>query len=197
MYSKKILIINNAEPGLTEFTKPLENIIKDSGFETFTIEYAETINFDFSPFSGIIMSGSSQGDDIVKHHLPYFKWIKQCKIPVFGICAGHHITGYLYGAELLRSKEPESGVFKVQIIKNDFIFSEMENEFNVQQMHNDSITIPEEFELLATSETCKNQFMKHKQKAIYTSQFHPEYFNHSIIENFLEQCRKQAIKRIK
>lgn len=197
MYSKKILVINNAEPGLTEFTKPLETIIKNSGFEAFTIEYTETIDFDFSSFSGIILSGSSQGDDIVEHHLPYFRWIKHCNIPVFGICAGHHITGYLYGAELLRSKEPESGIHKVRKIADDPIFSGMENEFNVQQMHNDSITIPYGFELLATSEICKNQFMKHKQKAVYTSQFHPEYFNHSIIKNFLEQCRKKEIQRTK
>ncbi len=52
-----------------------------------------------------IMSGSPRGDDIVDHHLPYFQWLKTCDITIFGIYAGHHITGKLYGARLLRSKK--------------------------------------------------------------------------------------------
>lgn len=185
---KKFLIINNAEKGITEFTKPLEIVVTKARFRATLLEYKECCGKNLEIFSGIILSGSPQGDDIVEHHQRYFQWIKECKVPVLGICAGHHITGYLYGATYLKSKEPESGDFLIQTIKDDLIFHQMQNTFIAKQMHNDSITLPEDFELLATSTTCVNQLMKHKTKTIYTCQFHPEFYNHDLILNFLKIC---------
>jgi len=185
----KIVLVNNAEPGITEFAKPIEKIISDAGSEFVFIEYKDCINFKFDDFDGAILTGSPQGDDIVEHHLPYFKWIQNFDKPVFGICAGHHITGFMFGAETIRSQEPESGDFEVEIIKQDPIFKGLSKPLKVKQMHNDSITLPDEFELLATSKTCRNQLMKHKEKPIYTSQFHPEFYNSDLILNFIGLCK--------
>ncbi len=185
---KNFLIINNAEQGTTDFTVRLKNIVTKAGFRATVSGYKECHNKNLESFSGIILSGSPQGDDIVEHHQPYFQWIKECKVPILGICAGHHIAGYLYGATYLRSQEPESGDFLIETIKDDLIFHQMQNTFIAKQMHNDSINLPEDFELLATSATCVNQLMKHKTKTIYTCQFHPEFYNHDLIVNFLRIC---------
>ncbi len=185
----KILIVNNAAPGITEFTRPLEKIVSRAGMEWVTIEYDGCPTFDLSTVDGVILSGSPQGNDIVEHHQAYFGWIKSFEKPVLGICAGHHITGYLYGARLLRSEEPESGDYKVKIAKEDVLFDGMPRQFQVKQMHNDSITLPPDFDLLASSETCKNQIMKHRNKPLYTCQFHPEFYNHNLINNFLKLTR--------
>lgn len=185
----RILLVNNAEPGITEFAKPIEKIISDAGSEFVLIEYSACIGFNFETFDGAILTGSPQGDDIVEHHLPYFKWIQNFEQPVLGICAGHHIIGFMYGAEILRSKEPESGDFGIEIIKSDPIFKGLSKNIKVKQMHNDSITLPDGFELLATSKTCRNQIMKHKGKPIYTTQFHPEYYNQDLIMNFINLCK--------
>lgn len=184
----KILIVNNAEPGITEFATPIEKIISKMGSTSVFIEYANCLSFNFDGFDGAILTGSPQGDDIVEHHLPYFRWIQYFKKPLLGICAGHHIIGFLYGSEILRSKEPESGNFEVEIIKSDPLFNGLSNTFVAKQMHNDSITLPEKFELLATSETCKNQLMKHREKQLYTCQFHPEFYNHDLVRNFIKLC---------
>lgn len=184
-----ILLVNNAQPGITEFAKPIEKIIKGIGSTFQFIEYADCPGFNFDEFDGAILTGSPQGDDIVEHHLPYFKWVMEFKKPVLGICAGHHITGYMYGSELLRSEEPESGDFYVSIVKEDPIFTEMPMKFKVKQMHNDSITLPDNFELLASSDTCKNQLMKHIEKPLYTCQFHPEFYTHQLIRNFVRICK--------
>ncbi len=184
-----ILIVNNAEPGIREFAEPIEKIIEETGFVSKFIEYEQCLNFDFSKFDGAILTGSPQGDDIVDHHLPYFRWIKNFEKPILGICAGHHITGFMYGSKLLRSEEPESGDFEASIVKDDPLFKGMPIKFKVKQMHNDSITLPDNFELLATSKTCRNQLMKHKNKPLYTCQFHPEYYNHELIRNFISLCR--------
>ena len=104
----QILIVNNAEPGIKDFAEPIVEIINQHGSQYHFIEYEKCLSYHFNGFDGIILTGSPQGNDIVEHHLPYFKWIKKIKLPVFGICAGHHIVGYLYGSEILRSVE--SGV---------------------------------------------------------------------------------------
>jgi GMP synthase (glutamine-hydrolysing) len=180
-----ILIVNNAEKGITEFTNPLEKIVSAMGFTSETIEYSDCLHFEFEKTEGILLSGSPQGNDIVEHHLPYFQWLKAYDKPVFGICAGHHIAGYIFGAELLRDEEPESGDFTVEILEDDPLFSGLSQKITVKQMHNDSISLPPGFELLATSKTCHNQIMKHWNKPLYTCQFHPEYHNHKLIHNFL------------
>lgn len=183
---RKILIVNNAEPGINEFVKPLEKIVSEEGMESILVEYADAPEFDFEKIDGILMSGSPQGDDIVEHHLPWFLWLKEIEKPVLGICAGHHITGSLFGSELLRSKEPESGDFKIDLLTDDPLFSGLPKTIKVKQMHNDSVTLPKDFNLLATSATCKNQLMKHKNKPLYTCQFHPEFYNEVLIQNFLK-----------
>lgn len=94
----------------------------------------------------------------------------------------------MYGSTILRSEEPEAGDFEVEIIKSDPLFYGLPNTFTVKQMHNDSITLPEGFELLATSITCKNQIMKHREKQLYTCQFHPEFYNHDLVRNFITLC---------
>lgn len=185
----EILIVNNAEPGITEFTDPLAKIVSSCQAEPIIIDYHDCLTTDFSRLYGAILSGSPKGDDIVAHHAPYFQWMKEIEIPVFGICAGHHIAGFLFGAELLRSVEPESGDINVQIIKDDPLFAGIVKTMLVREMHNDSITLPEDFELLVTSDTCKNQLMKHKQKPLYTCQFHPEFNNSELIQNFITICR--------
>ncbi|WP_297099866.1 type 1 glutamine amidotransferase [uncultured Draconibacterium sp.] len=184
----EILVVNNAEPGIREFAEPILKLISEAGSTPTFIEYAACPTANLNAFDGIILTGSPQGDDIVEHHAPYFEWIKDFEKPVLGICAGHHVTGYLYGSELLRSQEPESGDFEVEIVKADPLFNELPQKFTVRQMHNDSITLPNDFELLVTSATCKNQLMKHKNKPLYTSQFHPEFYNHQLIRNFIALC---------
>ena len=185
----KILLVNNAEPGITKFAKPVEKIIFNASSSSVFIEYANCLNFNFDKFDGAILTGSPQGDDIVEHHLPYFRWIQRFDKPILGICAGHHITGFMYGSKILRSEEPESGDFEVETIKAHPLFEGLPNSFKVKQMHNDSVTLPNEFELLATSKTCRNQLMKHKQKPLYTCQFHPEFYNHDLIRNFINLCK--------
>lgn len=188
----KILIVNNAEKGNTEFAEPIREILDEAGVVSETTEYEETINMNMSKYDGIILSGSPRGNDIVDHHLPYFQWIKTCNIPIFGFCAGHHITGKLYGAELLRSVEKEVGDNFLFIDRKDPIFKGCPKKFLVRQNHHDSITLPGEFILLAHSQGCKVSMMKHRTKPIYTTQFHPEILNKKLLFNFIGIVKKNS-----
>lgn len=183
-----ILLVNNAEPGIRSFAEPIEQLITEQGSRVTFVEYEQCLYINFKRFDGAILTGSPKGNDIVEHHIPYFRWIADFAKPLLGICAGHHITGFLFGAELLRSREAETGDFEVEIIRIDPIFKGLSKLIKVKQMHNDSVTLPDDFILLATSKTCVNQVMKHKQKPLYTCQFHPEYYNQRLIQNFIDLC---------
>jgi GMP synthase (glutamine-hydrolysing) len=184
----KILLVNNAEKGIDEFVRRLQHILNTAAVAADTISYLDTATVDPDKYEGVILSGSPQGDDIVDHHMPYFQWLKRFHKPVLGICAGHHIIGKLYGADLLRSVEPEDGDFTVYIDASDPLFAGFGTRFVTRQMHNDSITLPQGFVLLAHAHLCRVQAMIHREKPLYSTQFHPEYLNHPIIFNFVAIC---------
>ncbi|MCK4761063.1 MAG: gamma-glutamyl-gamma-aminobutyrate hydrolase family protein [Candidatus Aminicenantes bacterium] len=185
------LIVNNAEKGIGEFCEPLEKILKDAGIDSKTIEYEDTLETEISEYEGVFLSGSPRGNDIADSRQPYFQWIKTAAKPVFGICAGHHIVGRLYGAELLRSLEKEVGDFFVEIDNRDPVFQGFPDRFMVRQNHFDSITLPEDFVLLAHSGTCKVEAIKHRRLPIYTTQFHPEFLNPRMLLNFVTIVRSR------
>ncbi|MGQ7870834.1 type 1 glutamine amidotransferase [Sunxiuqinia sp. sy24] len=184
----RLLILNSAEPAVTEFAENIAKILQKKEVTYDLKNYRSCLNTDWSNYRGILISGSPQGDDIVEHHQPYFQWIKSFPKPIMGICAGHHITGAMYGAEYLRSLEPESGDCSVEIVQDDPIFKDFPKTFIARQMHNDSISLPHNFIHLAQSSACYNQAMKHTKKPLYTFQFHPEYLNPKLIENFVTIC---------
>jgi len=190
----EILIVNSAEPDIREFVIPLENISKKYGTNYRTIEYNQLQDTDLNYFHGIILSGSPCGDDIVEHHLPFYQWLIKHEKPVLGICAGHHISGTLWGCELYRGKEMEIGDYQIFIDHHDELFKGMDSPFVARLMHHDSISLPDEFHLLAHSEKCGVEAMKHKENPIYTLQFHPEFLNHQLILNFLNICKNQNFR---
>nr|MBD3623700.1 hypothetical protein [Sunxiuqinia sp.] len=184
----QLLIVNSAEPDVTEFAENIAKIVQGEQVNYDLINYRDCQKQDLSKYEGILISGSPQGDDIVEHHQPFFQWIKSYQKPVLGICAGHHITGFMHGSDYLRSKEPESGHCEVEVIQDDPIFAGIGKTFTTRQMHNDSVTLPNKFIHLAKSATCFNQAMKHPDKPLYTVQFHPEYLNPELIQNFIRIC---------
>ena len=140
----------------------------------------------------MIISGSPRGDDIVDHHLPYFRWIETAGVPVFGICAGHHVLGRLYGSEILRGVEKEVGDFYVTVDGEDPIFSGFPSRFLAAQNHHDSITMPDGFARLAYSDACRVEAIRHKDLPLYSCQFHPEIHNPQLLLNFADIALKDA-----
>jgi GMP synthase (glutamine-hydrolysing) len=202
---KRFLIINNAEIGQTEFSDPLINILDYNNFELVVIYWNEImiVNKDddssflkqdggivyLNEFDGIFGTGSPQGDDPMESHAPHYQWLLSTKIPYFGICAGHHMVSYMCGLPLIRDgSQSESGELEVKIVnKNDPIFRGFNKEsFIVKQMHNDAISLPDNFVVLASSDNCNVQMMRDITRPIfYTTQFHPEILNFDLIWNFV------------
>jgi len=190
MDDESFLIVNNAEPGIEEFCIPLVDILQREGCTSRILEYRQAPSADFGGCRGVFLSGSPRGDDIVEHHQPYFQWIRSVRIPVLGICAGHHIIGRLFQARLIRDREKEVGDYTVTVEVGDPLFQGMENPLTVRQDHHDSITLPGGFVRLARSGRCRVQAMRHRHRPIYSTQFHPEVLNPQMIRNFVKITRR-------
>ncbi|MBI4649238.1 MAG: gamma-glutamyl-gamma-aminobutyrate hydrolase family protein, partial [Bacteroidia bacterium] len=111
-----------------------------------------------------------------------FELIRSGLLPILGICGGHQIIGMAYGAEIAPMRRlkpgekdthvgtPSEGYFyemeylPVKIINADALFEGMGDVITVHEGHYCEIkNLPSDFELLASTEECRIQAMRHKQ----------------------------------
>ena len=161
-----------------EFCIPIANIIQQISNTNFEIKhYLEKINFQ--EFDKIIIAGSALKEFEYLNHLEKFEFLKNMNIPILGICAGMQIIAKVYGTNLKKCEEIE--ITKTITTKNNKLF---ESEFETYSIHNYSIALPKEFEIIAKSKKGIHA-IKHKEKEIYGVLFHPEIKNKEIIVNFI------------
>lgn len=115
-------------------------------------------------------------------------WIKTSSIPILGICFGHQLIGLVHGA--LPSKMKEDRDWQtIEVYENCPLFDRLPMELEMMEDHCETISIPNGFQLVASSDACINECMQHKEKQIFGVQFHPEVSgNHGriLIENFIQ-----------
>jgi len=83
----------------------------------------------------------------------------------------------------------------LKILKQDVLFEGVPEKSIVWESHNDEVTrLPSVFEILAESENCKIQAMKHRDKPFYGLQFHPEVehteYGEQVFRNFIKICKR-------
>lgn len=186
-----ICIIDCGTSWLEEIKKNLIGL----GYSFKVIKLDEIEGCKFESFSGIIISGSPillTKVDLQKY-LKLFRFIKSVNIPILGICFGHQIIGLEYGSEIHIGKLINKKEY-IEIVKDNKLFSGVENNSLFQEDRSEYITLPGGFYLLAKSESCNNEAMKHKERKIYGVQFHPEVSGNNgkmLLENFLNLCSKK------
>lgn len=122
------------------------------------------------------------------------EYLEKARIPILGICAGHQFMARYFGGDVKPSKLPEFGKIDLMIVEtSDPLFEGVPTQSIVWESHNDEVTVlPKDFLLLAESENCKIQAMKHKKKPFYGLQFHPEVehteYGELIFKNFVQLC---------
>jgi GMP synthase (glutamine-hydrolysing) len=115
--------------------------------------------------------------------------------PILGICLSHQLMALYYGGKAGPSEIPEYGVAKVRVMEEDDLFRGIPKEFLAWESHNDEVKVATNFTVLAVSENCKIQAIKHNEKPHYGLQFHPEVNNtehgEEIFRNFLKTIKSQ------
>jgi GMP synthase (glutamine-hydrolysing) len=109
--------------------------------------------------------------------------------PIMGICVGLQLMAIHCGGKAGPSKVAEYGLAKIRVIEEDDLFEGLPKEFLVWESHNDEVKDAPGFKVLAVSENCSVQAVKHGEKPYYGVQFHPEVNNtehgEEIYKNFV------------
>ncbi len=146
--------------------------------------------------SGIILSGSPcsvrQADapsiDIAQY---------RGKIPVLGICYGAQLLAHQFGGTVNASAHREYGRAKLGVLKNNALFENVSEGSQVWMSHGDTIiAIPDDFQLIGSTDSVKIAAFKVANEETYGIQFHPEV-THSlegatILQNFVVNICKTA-----
>ncbi|WP_423792766.1 GMP synthase subunit A [Methanocaldococcus indicus] len=179
-----IAIINNGG----QYVHRIFRSLKYLGVKSKILPNTVTLE-ELKDYKGIILSG---GPDIEK--------AKGCidialnaEVPILGICLGHQLIALAYGGEVGKANKEEYALTKIYVDNEDDLFKNIPKEFNAWASHKDEVkTLPKNFEILAHSDICKIEAMKHKEKEIYGVQFHPEVahteYGSDILKNFCIVC---------
>lgn len=208
---KNLIIIDNyhdviPDKRLKGFNKVLKPMKNHLNFEFVYFEklnelntYNKVLNAD-----GIILSGSHlflSDSDTVKIMELVMKLIDDFKKPILGICLGHQLIGAKFGFKIVYLEFPYLGKQnqriltlklnqQVDLINSDTITVEMDHQQEIKYTPEfDNI-----FDIIASSDSCKLQIIKHKKRPIYGVQFHPETIadvkaikeGNDLILNFIE-----------
>ncbi len=188
----KVYVVDNGGQWTHREWRTLRDIGVDTKIVPNTASFEEITKDDID---GLVLSGGAPRIAIEGSLGNCGEYLEKAVFPVLGICAGHQFMALFFGGEAKPSKVPEFGKMELTITKQDTIFDGVPKKSIVWLSHNDEVTrLPDDFELLASSENCKAQAMKHNKKPFYGLQFHPEVehteYGRQIFENFVKICGK-------
>jgi GMP synthase (glutamine-hydrolysing) len=113
--------------------------------------------------------------------------------PILGECLGMQLMAIHFGGKAGPSEIPEFGLSRLRVIEEDDLFKGLPKEFLVWESHNDEVKEAPNFTVLALSENCRIQAVKHWHKPLYGLQFHPEVNNtehgEEILRNFVRTVK--------
>jgi len=94
------------------------------------------------------------------------KLIRECEVPLYGICFGHQIICKVLGGEVIRAEEKTESMLSVNYSNGRVV--------NQLFTHQDHVIDSGEMEVIASSEHCDIVACMHPTRDIKTVQFHPE-----------------------
>ncbi|AZA10235.1 chorismate-binding protein [Corynebacterium pseudopelargi] len=95
--------------------------------------------------------------------------------PVIGICLGHQLLAYEYGATVAPAKNPSHGLVSTVSHCQEDVFSAVPSPLEVMRYHSLDVTdLPSCLLPLATAEDGSNMALRHATKPQWGVQFHPE-----------------------
>jgi GMP synthase (glutamine-hydrolysing) len=115
------------------------------------------------------------------------------KVPVLGVCYGAQLIAHKAGGLVQPSSNREYGRARLTTVDHHSnLLKEISLDTQVWMSHADTIsTLPEIFDVIASTSSVKVAAFKHKQKEVYAIQFHPEVTHtlegKNLLRNFVVQ----------
>jgi GMP synthase (glutamine-hydrolysing) len=126
------------------------------------------------------------------HSIPDFIRQKPGSKALLGICFGHQLIAHTLGGKVVKGKNAEYGISRIEVDKPGVLLAGIPSSFNAWVSHFDEVAkMPKGFDSLAHSDTCAHEAMEAPARKLFSAQFHPEVWHtehgERILENFLKQ----------
>ncbi|WP_239253685.1 anthranilate synthase component II [Listeria ilorinensis] len=149
-------------------------------------------------YSGVVLS-PGPGSPADAHETLAFLEKHATKLPILGICLGHQLIAYFFGANVLHGYSPVHGKnSSISVNTSSLLFQQLPAEFSVTRYHSLIVsreTLPNC--LTVTAETTADQVimgLEHTELPIVSVQFHPEAVlsehGHALLANFISCTRR-------
>ena len=190
----KIYVVDNGG----QWTHREWRMLKELGVETKIIPNTTPFE-EIRDLDGLILSGGAPRIGLSAEKMGNNReYMEKAGYPVLGICAGHQFMALVFGGKAGPAEVPEFGETKVHIDEPNDLFRGIPESFTAWESHNDEVTrLPADFKVLAHSDNCGVQAMKHRERPLYGLQFHPEVNNteygKEIFANFVRVCENGGV----
>lgn len=156
-----------------QWTHRIWRVLREIGCESKII--ANTTCADEIDADGLVLSG---GAPRIAWESPKLgnctDYLERFHGPILGECVGLQLMLVHFGGKAGPAETPEYGLSRLTVIDEDDLFKGLPKEFLVWESHNDEAKTAPCFTVLAISDNCKIQAVKHQEKPFYGVQFHPE-----------------------
>ena len=138
---------------------------------------------------GIVLSGGP--DSVTQSFTPRIpKIVFELRVPILGICYGMQTLAEQLGGQVISAEKKEFGHARLNLLEESKLFEGISKNTNVWMSHGDQVQdLPDNFKVIASTETAPVAAMQHDNKDIFAVQFHPEVTHTDegikVIDNFL------------
>lgn len=179
IHAHKILILDFG----SQYTQLIARRVREIGVfcEIHPFDMSEDEIRAFAP-NGIILSGSPESvPEAGSPRVP--ACVFEMGLPVFGICYGMQAMAEQLGGKTIGSKKHEFGYAQVRMDRESRLFdgikdhvdADGKSRLDVWMSHGDKVgQAPEQFTVVASTDTCPIAAMAWEEKRFYGVQFHPE-----------------------
>ena len=173
----------------SQYTQLIARRLREQGVYTELIAYDAPIDkIKAKNPKGLILSG---GPASVYAKDAYFcdDRIFELGIPILGICYGMQLIAHKFGASVVPAGKKEYGKASLKLLRASKLFGGVEDNSTVWMSHSDKVeSLPEGFEVMASSDESEWCVFGDEIRKIYALQFHPEVchseFGDRILKNY-------------
>jgi GMP synthase (glutamine-hydrolysing) len=147
---------------------------------------------------GLVLSGSGARPGMDGALGQVGAYLDRLDVPVLGVCAGHQFMGRHFGGQATPGAAAEYGQVEVEVLDEDDILRGVPRRTIVWASHQDEVSVlPPDFKVLARSETCPVQVMRHRSRPLFGLSFHPEVEHTrdgvTMFRNFVRICEEAKL----
>lgn len=159
------LVVNNGG----QYTHLIDRAFRDIGIRSRLVPNDLPLE-EVNGADGVVLSGGPSLEGAGETGL----YARESEVPVLGICLGHQAIAEAFGGEVGSGDRGGYAEVEVELARVP-LFEGLGDRTTVWASHADEVKeVPAGFEVVARSDVCEVEAMRHGERPVYGVQFHPE-----------------------